>query len=70
MSANFFEMLMISFRNVWKIVRYVYLFIVAGWPSGLRRWFQVPVTSVAGVPISLLSIFLYLYQNSYETKSL
>ena len=27
----------------------------AGWPSGLRRWFKAPVTSVARVRIPLLS---------------
>ena len=29
--------------------------IMVGWPSGLRRWFKAPVTSVARVRISLLS---------------
>ena len=29
---------------------------MAGWPSGLRRWFKAPVTSVARVRISLLSV--------------
>ena len=28
----------------------------AGWPSGLRRWFKAPVTSVARVRISHLSL--------------
>ena len=28
----------------------------AGWPSGLRRWFKAPVTSVARVRIPLLSL--------------
>ena len=29
----------------------------AGWPSGLRRWFKAPVTTVARVRIPLLSGF-------------
>ena len=33
------------------------MFVVVGWPSGLRRWFKAPVTSVARVRISLLSLF-------------
>ena len=32
------------------------------WPSGLRRWFKAPVTSVAWVRIPPLSMFLPLHQ--------
>ena len=38
-----------STNFAWKVTQ-------AGWPSGLRRWFKAPVTSVARVRISLLSI--------------
>ena len=36
---------------------------MAGWPSGLRRWFKAPVTSVARVRIPLLSMF---FTNFYD----
>ena len=47
-------------RNV-SVIVYIMVLIhacrMAGWPSGLRRWFKAPVSSEARVRISLLSNF-------------
>ena len=37
---------------------------MAGWPSGLRRWFKAPVTSVARVRISLLSLGMWSFSKA------
>ena len=37
-------------------IRPVRLILLAGWPSGLRRWFKAPVSSEARVRISLQSL--------------
>ena len=44
-----------EYYNIWVS------FVRIAWPSGLRRWFKAPVTSVAWVRIPPLSTFLILF---------
>ena len=59
----------LTLRQYNQHMSYLFKHFQAGWPSGLRRWFKAPVTSVARVRIPLLSYLAHkIFMPNFPTK--